>query len=170
MESNELIHFILSRRSIRQFTGEPVAEELVQQLLEAAMSAPSASDRRPWHFIVITDRNLLNRLGDAHPHGKLLRGAPMAIAVCGDPAISERYWEQDCSAAVENLLLAAVALKLGAVWLGVHPRADRKSFTRKELSIPHVIEPLAIIAIGHPAEEKPAHTKFDAKRVHQNRW
>jgi nitroreductase len=170
MDREEKIRFILSRRSIREYTTDPVAPEEIQTLLEAAMSAPSASDKRPWHFIVITDRGTLNKLGDAHPYGKMLRQAPLAIVVCGDPAVSERYWVQDCSAATENLLLAAVALDLGAVWLGVHPRTERKSFVRKELGIPHAIEPLAIIALGHPAEEKEPRTRFEQEKVHENHW
>jgi nitroreductase len=170
MESGESIQFIMSRRSIRQFTTQPITEGELQALLDAAMAAPSASDLRPWHFVVVTDRPTLSRLADGHPHAKMLKQAPLAVAVCGDPHISDAYWVQDCSAAVENLLLAAVGLGLGSVWLGVHPRAERKSVVRKELGIPQAIEPLALVAIGHPKETKEPHTKFDPERVHSNHW
>lgn len=167
--TNELIQTIFSRRSIRKYTGEPVSEADVQTLLEAAMAAPSASNIKPWHFVVVTQREMLDALADAHPHGKMLAQAPLCIAVCGDPDLS-RYWEQDCSAATENLLLAVSALGLGAVWLGVHPRDDRIGFTRRILDIPENIVPLNLISIGHPAEEKEPRTQYDEARVHRGGW
>jgi nitroreductase len=149
--TKELIGTILSRRSIRKYTSEPVSEEDVRTLLEAAMAAPSASNRKPWHFVVVTDRQTLDALAEAHPHGKMLFEAQLCVAVCGGPVETERYWIQDCCAATENLLLAATALGLGAVWLGVYPREDR-------------------VAIGHPAEEKAPRTQYDEARVHRGRW
>jgi nitroreductase len=139
-------------------------------MLEAAMAAPSASNRKPWHFIVVTDRQILDNLARAHPYGKMLLGAPLCIAVCGDKTISSRYWVQDCSAATENLLLAATALGLGAVWLGVHPREERVDPIRKVLNIPENIVPLNLISIGHRAEEKEPRTQYDELRVHLERW
>jgi nitroreductase len=164
-----LIETIFSRRSIRKYTGEPVSEANIKTLLEAAMAAPSASNNKPWHFVVVTERETLGALADAHPYGKMLAQATLCIAVCGDPAISD-YWEQDCSAATENLLLAVAALGLGAVWLGVHPRDDRKGFTRRILGIPENIIPLNLISIGHPAEDKEPRTQYDEARVHHGRW
>jgi nitroreductase len=133
------------------------------------MAAPSSSNRKPWHFIAATDRKTLDSLADAHPYGKMLFQAPLCIAVCGDSAISE-VWAQDCSAATENLLLAAAALGLGAVWLGVYPREERVAFTRRILDIPETIFPLNLISIGHPAEEKPPRTQYDEARVHRGKW
>ena len=123
--TKELIQTIFARRSIRKYTAEPVREEDVRTLLEAAMAAPSSSNRKPWHFVVVDDRETLDALAEVHPYGKMLFEATLCIAVCGDPTITERVWVQDCSAATENLLLAVTALGLGAVWLGVHPREER---------------------------------------------
>jgi nitroreductase len=165
----DLIETIFSRRSIRKYTGEPVSAGEIKTLLEAAMAAPSASNLKPWHFVVVTQRETLDALADAHPHGKMLAQAPLCIAVCGDPDLS-RYWVQDCSAATENLLLAVAALSLGAVWLGVHPRDDRIGFTRQILGISENIFPLNLISIGHPAEEKEPRTQYDEARVHRGGW
>jgi len=165
----ELIQTIFARRSIRRYTAEPVSETDVKTLLEAAMAAPSASNRKPWHFVVVTERQTLDDLAEAHPHGKMLFEASLCIAVCGDPAIS-RYWVQDCSAATENLLLAVAALGLGAVWLGVYFREERIAAVRQVLGIPDTIVPLNLISIGHPAEEKEPRTQYDGTRVHRGGW
>ena len=168
--AKELINTIFARRSIRSYTAEPVSEKDVRMMLEAAMAAPSSSNLKPWHFIVVKDRQLLDNLAEAHPYGKMLFKAPLCIAVCGDITISARYWVQDCSAAAENLLLAAVALGLGAVWLGVFPRESRVLAIRKVLKSPETIVPLNLISIGHPAEEKEPRTQYDELRVHHEHW
>jgi nitroreductase len=168
--TKDLIQTIFARRSIRRYTSEPVSEEDIQTLLEAAMCAPSASNRKPWQFVVVTEREMIDALADAHPHGKMLFEAPLCISVCGDLTEMERYWVQDCSAATENLLLAAVALGLGAVWLGVYPRDERVTAVRPILALPDHITPLNLIAIGHPGEKKPPRTQYDKSRVHRERW
>lgn len=168
--TEELIKAILARRSIRKYTAEPVSDGKITKLLEAAMAAPSASNRRPWHFVVVTDRGRLDELAEDHPYGKMLFEAPLCIAVCGDPGASSRHWVQDCSAATENLLLAAVALGLGAVWLGVHPSEERVATVRRALGIPEAIVPLNLVSIGNPAEEKEPRTQYDDARVHRERW
>jgi len=160
---------IFSRRSIRVYTDEPVTEIELQNLLEAGMAAPSASDRKPWHFVVVTDRETLCALADAHPYGKMLTRAGAAIAVCGDPRIST-WWVQDCSAATENILVAAAALGLGAVWLGCHGGPGREGAIRRVLGIPDVIGVLSLLSLGHPAEKKEPRTQYDARRVHMNQW
>ena len=165
----DLINPILSRRSIRKYTEEPIADKEIKTLLEAAMAAPSASNRKPWHFIVISKKETLNQLAEAHEHAKMLVEAALCISVCGDPDNS-RYWVQDCSAATENLLLAVTALGLGAVWCGVHPRPERVSIISKILGIEAPIVPLNIIAIGHPAEEKEPRTQYDENKVHREKW
>jgi nitroreductase len=157
--TRELIDTILSRRSIRRYTEEPVSEEEIKILLEAAMAAPSSSNRKPWHFVVVTESETLYRLAKAHRYAKMLNEAPLCISVCGDKSISERFWVQDCSAATENLLLAVAALGLGAVWCGVHPRQDRVKDISKNL-----------IAIGHPDEEKESRTQYDESGVHREKW
>jgi nitroreductase len=168
--SKEFIKSILSRRSIRKYKPTIVSDEDIATLLEAAMAAPSSSNRKPWHFIVITERRILDSLARAHPYGKMLFEAPLCIVVCGDTDISSRYWVQDCSAATENLLLAITALGLGGVWLGVHPRKERIRAARKVLGMPRNIIPLNLISIGHPAEEKEPRTQFDDARVHREHW
>ena len=130
----------------------------------------SGSNRKPWHFVVVTERETLNRLAEAHKHAKMLNEAPLCISVCGDQGVSERFWEQDCSAATENLLLAVTALGLGAVWCGVHPRQERVKDISKILGIEAPIIPLNIIAIGHPAEEKEPRTQYDEDKVHREKW
>jgi len=168
--SKEFVQTILARRSIRRYTDEPVSEGDIKTLLEAAMAAPSASNRKPWYFVVLTKRETLDRLAEIHPHGKMLFEAPLCIAVCGGPTESERFWVQDCSAAAENLLLAVTALGLGAVWLGVYPREERVAAVRKVLGIPEALAPLNLISIGHPAEEKKPRTQYDDARVHREQW
>lgn len=159
------IDLIFARRSIRAYTDEPLIDEEIDLLLKAAMAAPSASNIKPWHFVVIRDPARLQALADLHPHGKMLARAALAVAVCGVPGES-RYWVQDCSAATENLLLAATALGLGAVWLGVHPRPEREGPIGEALGVPAGVGVLCLIAIGNPAEEKPARTQYDPARVH----
>lgn len=164
------IENLFARRSVRKYTAEPVSDDQIELLLKAGMAAPSASNMKPWHFITITDRATLNHLADVHPHGQMLRQAPLAICVVGDPGINERFWVQDCSAATENILLAAVGLGLGAVWLGVHPRPDRIDAIRQALRIPPELPPLCLISVGHPAETPPPRTQYDPTRVHRDAW
>jgi nitroreductase len=166
----ELINTILARRSIRKYTMEPVNKNDIRAMLEAAMAAPSASNLKPWHFIVVTNRQKLDKLAQIHPHGKMLAEAPLCITVCGDTTISPSFWTQDCSIASENLLLAATALGLGSVWLGVYPREERAKAIRKELNLPENITPLNLISIGHPAETKEPRTQYEEQRVHHNKW
>ncbi|MBN1660095.1 MAG: nitroreductase family protein [Anaerolineae bacterium] len=163
------LEMIFARRSIRAYTSEPVASEDVQALLEAGMAAPSASNRKPWHLVVVDDRDTLRALADAHPFGKMLAGAGLAIAVCGDPAISD-WWVVDCSAATENILIAAAGLGLGAVWLGAYGRPEREQAIRAVLGIPDNIGVLSLLSIGHPAEIKEPRTQFDPSRVHRGAW
>jgi nitroreductase len=167
---NPKLEPIFARRSIRQYTAEPVKPEEIQALLEAGMAAPSASNRRPWHMVTVTKRETLVALAQAHPYGKMTAQAAVVIAVCGDPSISPRYWVQDCAAATENILVAATALGLGSVWLGCHPNEDRERPIRRVLGIPEGIGVLSLISIGRPAEKKPPRTQYDASRDHRDRW
>ena len=166
------VAWIHARRSIRRYTGEPVGEEAVRELLEAAMAAPSAGNQQPWHFIVIRDRALLNAVPGFHPHARMAEQAPLAILVCGDPTLEKHVdmWVQDCAAATENLLLAAAALGFGAVWCGVHPRQERVEGFRRLLGIPDHVIPFAFVPVGHPAEEKPPVQRYNPERVRSERW
>ena len=160
---------IFTRRSVRRYLRKPVSEEDIRGLLEAAMAAPSANNSRPWHFVAVTDERTLKALSDVHPHGKMLAGAPLGVVVCADPALSD-WWEHDCSAANENLLIAAAALGLGAVWLGVHLIEDREQAVRDVLGIPDTLSVLSIVSLGHPDEEKDPRTQYDENRIHRDRW
>ena len=165
-----MIDAILARRSIRSYTDEPVSDEHIRAILEAAMSAPSGMNRKPWHFVAVTEREKLDRLGATTKAWGMLKDAPLAVVVCGDPEISEKYWDQDSVAAVENLLLAVSMLGLGGVWLGCHPNPERVAPVREILGIPAPIVPIAVLSIGHPAEEKEPRTQYDEERVHRNGW
>ncbi len=163
---------VLSRRSIRKYTGDPVDDETVERLLRAAMAAPSAGNQQPWQFVVLRDRATLRAIPEFHPYARMLPTAPVAILVCGDPATGKwpQMWEQDCSAATENLLVEAELLGLGAVWLGVHPLSERVVALRALLGIPESIVPFAVVPVGWPAERKAPSDRFDAGRVHRDRW
>ena len=169
---NTVIDAILMRRSIRRYSSEPVNKSDIDLLLTAAMYAPSARNEQPWHFIVIDDRSLLEQIRRVHPYASMLSGAPLAILVCGDEKLelSKGYWPVDCSAATQNMLLAAHALGLGAVWLGVYPRRERQSDIRKIFNLPAHVQPFALISIGHPAEEKGVPERFKEDRIRWNNW
>ena len=168
----DTLEAIFTRRSIRVYTSQPVPEDMIEQLLRAAMQAPSAGNQQAWQFVVVTSHALLNALAEVLPYGKMLTSAPLGIIVCGDLDIekSKGYWVQDCSAATQNVLLAAHDLGLGAVWLGVYPREQRVQDVRNVLGIPENVIPLCAIAIGYPAEVKPRTDRYDPERVHTNRW
>ena len=163
---------ILERRSIRKYTNESVSEDDIKDLLRAAMAAPSAHNKQPWEFIVVKDRQLLAEITKFHPYSKMLNEAPVAIIVCGDQEKEESagYWVQDCSAATENILIAAQSKGLGAVWLGVYPKEDRVENIRRVFDIPEHIVPLNVIAVGHPAEKKEPSDRYDENRIRFNKW
>ncbi len=165
---------LFARRSIRRYTDRPVSDAQVRDLLEAAMAAPSAVARDPWHFIVVREQRTRERIAEALPNGKMLVQAPVGIVVCGDlkRAHGEElsYLLQDCSAAIENLLLAASMLGLGACWLGVHPRPERIQHLRALFALPDSILPVAGIAVGWPAENPPARTRYREEAVHYEAW
>ncbi len=168
----DAIDTILSRRSIRKYTAEPVPQDLVNLLLKAAMSAPSASNQQPWHFVVIEDRSILARVPEFHPYSAMLKQAPLAIAVCADlqVEINKGMWVQDCSAATQNILLAAHANALGAVWLGIYPMEERVVGLSQLLGLPEHIVPLSLVSIGYPAQKKSPENRFDLSRIHHNHW
>lgn len=170
MMSDTRIAPILARRSVRRYTNEAVSADATTAILEAAMSAPSGRNLKPWHFVVVTDRAALDALASVGQYWGMLAEAPLAIVVCSDPDVSDKYWDQDAVAATENALLAASMLGLGAVWLGCHPNDERMNPVRELLAIPEGIVPVSVLSIGHPAETKEARTQFDASRVHDGRW
>jgi len=171
---NPKLSFIFGRRSIRAYQETPVSDDIVSELLAAAMAAPSACTKDPWRFVIVRERATLEAIAAALPNGKMLTKAPIGIVVCGDLGAAHggelSYLLQDCSAAIENLLLAAHALGLGACWLGVHPRQPRIEALTKILQLPDKIVPVSGIALGWPAEQPPPRTRFQASYVHQETW
>lgn len=167
---------IFERRSIRKYTNVPVSSGDIENLLRAAMSAPSGFNQRLWEFIIITDRDLLNAITRIHPYSQMLKEAPLAIMVCADLKKDKHaegwasYWIQDCAAATENILIEAVHLGLGAVWISGYPREDVVTGFKKLFKLPVNIIPLSIISIGHPAEEKETPDRYDKQKIHVNKW
>lgn len=166
---------ILSRASVRDYTDREIESATLDSLLRAAMAAPSARDARPWHFIVVNDREILDTLGTlASPWAPVGR-AQAAVIVCGStagrkPGSVNGYWVEDCSAAAENLLLAAHAMGLGAVWCGGYPDVERVATLRSYFSIPDSIVPLNVMALGYPKSPGRVKEKFDEGRIHVNNW
>ena len=168
----EAIEAILTRRSIRTYTREPVSAEDIDTILRAAMAAPSAGNQQPWRFVVTTERETLDLMAESTPYGKMLREAPLAIAVCADTRDLRhpQMWQQDCSNAAENALIAIHSLDLGAVWLGFWPKMERVEPLKATLDLPEGIEPLCVLAIGHPAEGQPPVDRYNPEHVHRDRW
>lgn len=164
---------IFTRRSIRKYETRDLDEDTIRKLLKAGMSAPSAVNERPWHFVVIRQTEVKDLIPDIHPHALMVREAPLVIAVCADLdlEISQGYWVQDCAAATENILLEAHSLGLGAVWLGVHPREDRVRGLGKLLELPATVRVFSLIPVGYPAEDKEVHDRYEESRVHwKDKW
>lgn len=168
------LSFVFSRRSIRRFQERDVPADMVQSLLEAGMAAPSACCKDPWAFVVVREKSRLAAMATGLPNAPMLPKANVAIVVCGDLKAAHdgqlSYLLQDCSATIENMLLAAQALGLGACWLGVHPREDRMVHLRATLGIPEPVIPVSVLAIGWPGEERPARTRFEPGRIHNEVW
>ena len=161
--------FLFQRRSIRRFTQEPVSRTEIDALLHGAMAAPSASNRRPWEFVVATEPDILDRLRRVLILGRHV--APAAIIVCGNmrrtyPPPARDFWVEDCSAAMQNILLGAQALGLGGVWIVIHPVPPFLAGVRRVLGLPRHVRPLGLAWIGHPSETKPPRSQYDERRVH----
>ena len=172
--AEERLGWIFGRRSIRVYSPAEVSEESVQKMLEAAMAAPSAMAKDPWRFVVIRNRQTLQTMAAAFPGGEMLASAGLGIVVCGDLEVTfERqisFMLQDCSAAIENLLLGAHTMGLGACWVGVHPMEDRIKRLKEMLALPKPVIPVACVAVGHPGEVLAARTRFKQEYVHLERW
>lgn len=169
MDMLELIH---TRRSVRNYDDKDVPIEVIKEIIEAGTSAPSAGNQQPWHFVVITDRAVLKKVPDIHPHAKMAEEAHAAILVCGDPTLEKYpdFWVQDCAACTENILLAVHAKGLGAVWTGIYPREERAESFRELLNIPNHIIPFAFIPMGYCVQELKRADRYREDRVHLDRW
>lgn len=171
---NPLLRGLFARRSVRKFTDQPVTDEQVRDLLEAAMAAPSAVARDPWQFVVIRHPDTLRRIANGLTNGRHLAHAAVGIAVCGDLKRAHdgqlSYLLQDCAAAMENLLVAAGLLGIGASWCGVHPVRERITRVRNTLGLPASVIPVAIAAVGWPAQRMEPRTRYRDAAVHLERW
>jgi nitroreductase len=172
--SDAVFENIFNRKSVRSFTSEQVSEEHVEAMLKAAMAAPTAVNYQPWRFVVVTERTQLDAMAEMLPYAKMLKQAPLAIVVCGETTWFEGrenpYWQQDCSAATENLLLAAEALGLGAVWTGVYPNMQLAEPLSEFLGLPETVQPLCAIPIGHHDGTAKPRDKWKPENVHYGRW
>lgn len=169
MDIWDAIHF---RRSIRKFGDQHVSDEQVRSLLQAAMMAPSALNAQPWHFVVVRDRATLAEIGARYPNAEMTKGAPLAILVCADLKLEQApgFWPQDCSAAVQNLLLAAHALGLGAVWTAIYPLENNIAGYRELFHLPENIMPHSLIPVGYPAESPATEDRYREDRIHREHW
>lgn len=172
--SEAVFQNILTRSSIREYTAAPVSRTMLDSLCRAAMAAPTAMDKRPWKFVVIDDKAVLQELTKALPYAQALKTAPAAIAVCGDPTLMDKehkpteWWVEDCSAATENMLLAAHSLGLGAVWLGVYPAETLVASVSGTLKLPSNLKPLCIVALGHPKGDAQPKDKYAKDNIRYN--
>lgn len=168
----DAIDALMTRRAVREFTSEPVTDAQIETILRAAMHAPSACNQQPWHFVVLDTRERLNALAGVLPHAQMLRQAPLAFVVCADLSLETcpGFWAIDCSAAMENLLLAAHALGLGGVWAAIHPNEERVQAVSQLLGLPGYAKPLGVAAIGHAAGPLPVVDRFKPERIHKNAW
>lgn len=172
--ADAVLENIHSRKSVRQYTSEPVSESDIQTILKAAMAAPSAVNFQPWRFVVVTEREQLDAMVEILPYAKMLRQAPAAIVVCGETlwmgGNENPYWQQDCAAATQNLLLAVEALGLGAVWTGVYPNQDLYPKLHNYLNLPSTVQPFCCIPVGHPAGNEQPKDKWKPENIHYGKW
>ena len=169
-----VIENIMTRTSIRQFTAQPIAKDTLELIVKAGMAAPSAVNAQPWAFVIVTEKEVLDSLNNVKPWFNL-KTATAAIVVCGDinkamEGEGREYWIQDCSAATENILLAAHAYGLGAVWCGVYPNADNVAGVSRVLELPESIIPLCVVTMGLPAENPEPKDKFKSENIHFQKW
>lgn len=172
---NQAIKNIMTRVSVREFTGEKISDAQIDTLLRAAMAAPSAINKQPWAFIVVTDETIIAQLGEALPYSRCSNHPAIAIIPCGDltkaiPGEMANFWINDVSAATENLLLAAHAMGLGAVWTGLHPDMNRAKMVQEMLGLPEHIIPLCVVPVGIPAEAPAVKDKYQPENIHYNKW
>ena len=172
---NGMLECIMTRTSVRQYTDQPVENEKIEAMLRAGMAAPTAVNAQPWHFVVVNDKAKLGELAAANPHAKMLESAPLAIVVCGDMTKAmegdgRQFWIQDCSAATENILLAAHAQGLGAVWTALYPMEERYLAVREALKLPDTMIPLCTVVIGYPSAQAEPKDKWKPENVSYNEY
>ena len=172
---NEAFANIMTRKSVRSYANKPIEKEKVDTLLRAAMAAPTAVNKQPWAFVVIDDAAILDTLAAHLPYAKMTGEAPLAVVVCGDLTKTIRgnddpYWALDCSAATENLLLAAESMGLGAVWTGVYPNEQLYPKLHDYLGLPETVQPFCAIPVGYPAGDDKPKDKWKPENIHYGKW
>lgn len=168
----EVLEAIFTRRSVRKFTGQPISEEDLKTVVKAGFCAPSAHNKQPWHFIIVRDKDALENISKVHPYAKMLPQAGCGIIVCGDETKEGMtgFLIEDCSAAIQNMLLAAHGLGLGAVWCGLYPVSQLTKPIGKFVNLPSEIVPVGMVVIGHKAEEKESIDRYDDSKIHIEQW
>lgn len=168
----DILEALFTRRSIRKYTTEPVSEDDLRILLKAAMLAPSACNEQPWEFVVAEKQELRDKLSELSTYTKMAQRAPLAILVCGnlDKEKAPGMWVQDCSAAIENLLLAARGRNIGGVWCGIHPVKEREEKARQILGLPERVIPFALVCLGHPDQKFHEEDRYNENCVHREKW
>ena len=164
---------IYQRTSVRSYTDQPVEREKIHAMLQAAMSAPSSGNERPWHFVVLERPEDFLPITEISPHVEMMKQAQCVILVCADTTQKKYrfdFWPQDCSAATENLLLEAKHQGLGAVWCGIYPDEEKVAALRTLYGLPPYVEVLAAVPVGYPAHERPVKDRFKGERVHIGAW
>ena len=174
-DGKAIVENIMTRTSIRNYTDQAISADTIETLLRAGMAAPTAVNKQPGHFVAVTDKEKLTGLATANPNASMAAKAPLAIVVCGDMKKTlegggRAFWIQDCSAATENILLAAHALGLGGVWTGTYPSEERVAAVSEVLKLPEYIIPLCTIVIGHPAENPTPKDKWNPENVSYNEF
>ena len=168
----DITEALIKRRSIRKYTAEKVTDKQIEELIRAGMYAPSAVNKQPWHFIIFRGKKRRNEIIEIHPNAKMLENANAAILICWDDNLQHDagYGPVDCSAATQNILLAAYGMGLGAVWVGLYPREHRITGVHRLFKLPDNVKPFAIISLGYPAEKKDFPDRFKKERIHYERW
>lgn len=174
---DEVIECIMTRASVRKYKSEPVNDSIITTVLKAGMAAPTAANQQAWHFVVITDKALKDTISDSFQWTKMVRDCGFAVVVCGDMTKlfdgdreESGFWTLDCSAASENMLLAAHALGLGGVWCGIYPEKDRMAKLSSILNLPPNLRPLNILSFGYPESAVAPKDKWDPRKVSYNRF
>lgn len=169
---DNIIDTIYNRRSIRKYTDKPVNPDLVDEVLRAGMFAPSGCNKQPWHFVVFNEKELIQEVKNMHPYASPLATAPVCIMVCGDieKELSQGFYQVDCSAAIENMLLASQSLGLSTCWMGIYPWEETMEAFSKRFELPHNIKPFALVALGYGNEQKERPKRYDQTRIHYNKW
>ena len=167
---NSAIDNILNRKSVRKYSDKQVEKEKIDMIMKCAMAAPSAMNKQPWEILVVTDKQKLDKIAEIVPNASYSKNSQVTIIVCGNKAISDKFWEQDCCAVTENILLAAEALELGAVWCAVYPFDEKIDAVKQLFNLPENIIPLNVIPMGYPLTKEEPKQKYDINKIHNNNW